>query len=178
VAAAPAARTTSAAGTHGLHAGAVKEHAGTQKAAAAHTEAPAHVHGEAHAHAQAHTAARMSAHVQAAAHRHVYANDLNGWIHESLAVMKAHHIPGSYSGLHRNIMRESSGNPDAKNGWDTNAQNGTPSIGLLQVIQPTFNAYHVSGTSDNIYQPVSNIVAAANYAAHTYGSINNVNGPY
>ncbi len=87
-------------------------------------------------------------------------------------------IPGSYNGLHRNIMRESTGNPNAINGWDINAQNGIPSIGLLQVIQPTFDAYHVSGTSTSIYDPVANITAAANYAADKYGSIDNVNGAY
>jgi hypothetical protein len=115
---------------------------------------------------------------RAAARKPVYANNLDGWIREALAVMKARGIPGSYEGLHRNIMRESTGNPRAKNGWDINAQNGTPSIGLLQVIQPTFNAYHVPGTPHDIYHPVSNITAAANYAADRYGSIDNVNGAY
>jgi aminopeptidase N len=107
-----------------------------------------------------------------------YANNLNGWINHALAIMKAKGIPGSYNGLYKNIMRESSGNPSAVNGWDVNAVNGTPSIGLLQVIQPTFNAYHVSGTSTNIYDPVANITAAANYAADKYGSIDNVNSAY
>ncbi|WP_369388404.1 transglycosylase SLT domain-containing protein [Streptomyces sp. CG1] len=107
-----------------------------------------------------------------------YANNLDGWIRQSLDVMKQHNIPGSYSGLHRNIIRESSGNPMAINNWDINAMNGIPSKGLLQVIQPTFNAYHVSGTSWNIYDPVANITAAANYAAHRYGSMDNVNSAY
>jgi len=107
-----------------------------------------------------------------------YANNLDGWIHQSLDIMAKKGIPGTYNGLYRNIMRESTGNPNAINGWDINAQNGTPSIGLLQVIQPTFNAYHVSGTSMNIYDPVANITAAANYAADKYGSIDNVNSAY
>ncbi|MET7290339.1 transglycosylase SLT domain-containing protein [Streptomyces sp. NPDC005573] len=107
-----------------------------------------------------------------------YSNSLDGWIRHSLDIMHAKGIPGSYSGLHRNIMRESSGNPMAINGWDINAINGIPSKGLLQVIQPTFNTYHVSGTSWNIYDPVANITAAANYAAHRYGSIDNVNSAY
>ncbi|MGW4566939.1 transglycosylase SLT domain-containing protein [Streptomyces sp. NPDC004561] len=107
-----------------------------------------------------------------------YANNLDGWINQALDIMKQHNIPGSYSGLHRNIMRESSGNPMAINNWDVNAANGIPSKGLLQVIQPTFNTYHVSGTSSNIYDPVANITAAANYAAHRYGSIDNVNSAY
>ncbi|MEU7580820.1 transglycosylase SLT domain-containing protein [Streptomyces sp. NPDC041068] len=115
---------------------------------------------------------------RAAARKPVYANNLDGWIRQSLDIMKSKGIPGSYEGLHRNIMRESTGNPNAMNGWDINAQNGTPSIGLLQVIQPTFDAYHVEGTSTNIYDPVANIVAAANYAADKYGSMDNVNGAY
>ncbi|WP_320781288.1 transglycosylase SLT domain-containing protein [Streptomyces sp. CRN 30] len=107
-----------------------------------------------------------------------YANNLNGWITEALDIMKAKKIPGSYNGLHKNIMRESSGNPKAINDWDINAINGIPSKGLLQVIPPTFKAYHVEGTSWNIYDPVANITAAANYAADKYGTIDNVNSAY
>ncbi|MFB7194726.1 hypothetical protein ACFCZZ_14515, partial [Streptomyces sp. NPDC056240] len=36
-------------------------------------------------------------------------NNVDGWINEALAIMKAKGIPGTYEGLHRNIMRESSG---------------------------------------------------------------------
>ncbi|MER6449702.1 peptidoglycan-binding protein [Streptomyces venezuelae] len=107
-----------------------------------------------------------------------YPNNLDGWIRESLAVMAKHGIPGSYNGIHRNVMRESSGNPLAINNWDINARNGIPSKGLLQVIDPTFRAYHVPGTSQNSYDPVANITAACNYAAARYGSIDNVNGAY
>ncbi|GHF64281.1 hypothetical protein GCM10018787_10750 [Streptomyces thermodiastaticus] len=107
-----------------------------------------------------------------------YPDNLDGWIRESLDIMRKHNIPGSYNGIHRNIMRESSGNPYAINNWDINARNGVPSKGLLQVIPPTFKAYHVPGTSWNIYDPVANITAACNYAAHRYGSMDNVNSAY
>ncbi|CAM5382455.1 Transglycosylase SLT domain-containing protein OS=Streptomyces fumanus OX=67302 GN=GCM10018772_64260 PE=4 SV=1 [Streptomyces fumanus] len=107
-----------------------------------------------------------------------YPDNLHGWITEALDIMKAKGIPGSYHGLHKNIMRESSGNPKAINDWDINAINGIPSKGLLQVIPPTFKAYHVAGTSWNIYDPVANITAAANYAADKYGTIDNVNSAY
>ncbi|MFI1159887.1 lytic transglycosylase [Streptomyces sioyaensis] len=107
-----------------------------------------------------------------------YPNNLDGWIRESLDVMAKKGIPGSYNGIHRNIIRESSGNPMAINLWDINAQNGIPSKGLLQVIAPTFQAYHVTGTSWNIYDPVANITAACNYAAAKYGSMDNVNSAY
>jgi LysM repeat protein len=107
-----------------------------------------------------------------------YGNNLDGWIRQALDIMHQHGIPGTYEGIHRNIMRESSGNPNAINNWDINAQNGTPSIGLLQVIKPTFDAYHVAGTAWSQYDPVANIVAACNYAADVYGSIDNVNSAY
>ncbi|CAL9604933.1 transglycosylase SLT domain-containing protein [Streptomyces sp. Tu 3180] len=107
-----------------------------------------------------------------------YGDNLDGWIRESLAIMKKHGIPGSYEGIHRNIMRESSGNPKAINLWDINARNGIPSKGLLQVIPPTFEAYHVPGTSKNIYDPVANITAACNYAADRYGTMDNVDSAY
>ncbi|MER7737952.1 transglycosylase SLT domain-containing protein [Streptomyces sp. NPDC096538] len=107
-----------------------------------------------------------------------YGNNLDGWIREAMSIMKKHGIPGSYEGIHRNIMRESSGNPKAINLWDINAQKGIPSKGLLQVIPPTFDAYHVKGTPKNIYDPVSNIVAACNYAADKYGTMDNVDSAY
>ncbi|MFH9422438.1 transglycosylase SLT domain-containing protein [Streptomyces sp. NPDC017529] len=123
-------------------------------------------------------AASRSADRAAAPAPKTYSNDLDGWIRESLDIMQKHGIPGSYDGLYRNIMRESTGNPQAVNGYDSNAQQGTPSKGLLQVIDPTFQAYHVEGTSWDIFDPVANIVAACNYAAATYGSMDNVNSAY
>ncbi|MFD5267300.1 transglycosylase SLT domain-containing protein [Streptomyces sp. NPDC058335] len=107
-----------------------------------------------------------------------YTNNLDGWIRESLAIMAEKGIPGTYNGIYRNIMRESSGNPNAINLWDSNAAAGIPSKGLLQVIDPTFAAYHVAGTAYDPYDPVANITAACNYAAHRYGSIDNVFGAY
>ncbi|NEB78662.1 transglycosylase SLT domain-containing protein [Streptomyces sp. SID14478] len=122
--------------------------------------------------------AQAAASVKSAAAGKSYANNLDGWIRQSLDIMKAKGIPGSYDGLYRNIMRESSGNPNAQNNTDINAQNGTPSKGLLQVIQPTFATYHVAGTSQSLTDPVANITAAANYAADRYGSIDNVDSAY
>ncbi|WP_409470280.1 transglycosylase SLT domain-containing protein [Streptomyces sp. HC307] len=107
-----------------------------------------------------------------------YSDNLDGWIRESLAIMAQHGIPGSYNGIYRNVMRESSGNPAAINNWDSNAAKGTPSKGLLQVIDPTFAAYHVPGTAYDPFDPVANITAACNYAADRYGSIDNVFGAY
>ena len=103
---------------------------------------------------------------------------VHNWINQSLEIMRTKGIPGSYDGIRKNLMRESSGNPNAINNWDSNAMKGIPSKGLLQVIDPTFKTYHVNGTSQNIYDPVANITAACNYAAHRYGSIDNVNSAY
>ncbi|MGW8377954.1 LysM peptidoglycan-binding domain-containing protein [Streptomyces sp. ODS28] len=112
------------------------------------------------------------------AQQSAYSDNLDGWIRESLDIMKQHGIPGSYEGIHRNIMRESGGDPRATNGYDSNAAAGTPSQGLLQVIAPTFAANHVPGTSQDPFDPVANITAACNYAAKQYGSIDNVSGAY
>ncbi|UNT00121.1 transglycosylase SLT domain-containing protein [Streptomyces tubbatahanensis] len=107
-----------------------------------------------------------------------YPDNLDGWIREAKAIMDKHGIPGSYDGIKRNIIRESAGDPNAVNNWDVNAQKGTPSRGLLQVIQPTFDQYHVKGTPDKLTDPVANIVAACNYAADRYGTMDNVDSAY
>ncbi|MGI5337515.1 transglycosylase SLT domain-containing protein [Streptomyces sp. CA-181903] len=114
----------------------------------------------------------------AAAAPKAYGDNLEGWISQALDIMKAKGIPASYDGVKRNIMRESTGNPRAINDWDVNAVNGVPSKGLLQIIDPTFKAYHVEGTSWDIWDPVANIVASCNYAADKYGSMDNVNSAY
>lgn len=107
-----------------------------------------------------------------------YPNNLDGWIREARSIMAKHGIVGSYDGIKRNIIRESGGDPNAVNDWDVNAKMGIPSKGLLQVIQPTFDQYHVDGTADKLTDPVANIVAACNYAMHRYGSMDNVDSAY
>ncbi|MFC9594143.1 transglycosylase SLT domain-containing protein [Streptomyces sp. NPDC056944] len=160
-----------------------KADAKAKAAAKAKADARAKAAAKAKAEAKAKAAAKKRAAEKAAASRSVartpvFANNLDGWIREALYIMDKHDIPGTYNGLHKNIMRESSGNPYAINNWDINAINGVPSKGLLQVIYPTFKAYHIPGTKFDQYDPVANIVAAANYAADRYGSIDNVNSAY
>ncbi|MFJ9420416.1 MULTISPECIES: transglycosylase SLT domain-containing protein [unclassified Streptomyces] len=161
-----------------------KAEAAAKKAAAekaAKAKAAAAAKAKAEKERQAKVAASRSSDRAAApkpAPKPVYPNNLDGWIRESLHVMGQKGIPGSYNGIYRNLMRESSGNPKAINLWDINAQNGIPSKGLLQVIDPTFKTYHVAGTSWDIYDPVANITAACNYAADKYGSMDNVNSAY
>lgn len=70
----------------------------------------------------------------------------------------------------RRMNQESGGDPGAINNWDVNAVNGTPSKGLMQVIDPTFQANKDPGY-DDIWDPESNIRASMNYAIRRYGSL-------
>ena len=80
--------------------------------------------------------------------------------------------PESYADLTlRRLNQESSGNPGIVNNWDINARNGTPSKGLMQVIDPTFRAYAMPGYNTNIFDPLSNILASMRYALARYGSL-------
>ncbi|MFE0533837.1 phage tail tape measure protein [Streptomyces nigra] len=73
--------------------------------------------------------------------------------------------------LLRRMNQESGGNPRAINNWDINAKNGTPSKGLMQVIDPTFNAYAGRLRSRGVWDPLANIYASLMYAAARYGSV-------
>lgn len=57
------------------------------------------------------------------------------------------------------MQTESGGNQYALNDWDSNWQKGTPSKGLMQVIDPTFAAYRWPGYVDDIWDPKANIAA-------------------
>ena len=80
---------------------------------------------------------------------------------------------GNLNALMNQMRTESNGNPKAINLWDPNAMKGTPSKGLLQVIDPTFRAYAMPGYNSDIYDPLSNILASIRYALATYGSLTN-----
>jgi hypothetical protein len=77
---------------------------------------------------------------------------------------------GDFQHLLQLAMNESGGNPNAINLWDSNAMAGIPSMGLMQTIQPTFDAYSLGGS---IWDPVANAVAAIRYMLDRYGSIQN-----
>jgi len=68
---------------------------------------------------------------------------------------------------------ESSGNPNVWNTTDINAQRGTPSGGLMQVIKPTFDSYALAPYNTNLLDPLSNILASIRYVLATYGSLAN-----
>ncbi|MDN2500931.1 DUF4226 domain-containing protein [Nocardia nova] len=100
------------------------------------------------------------------------------WIQQALSVLAAAGIDTSRidpEAIAIIIQHESGGDPSATNNWDSNAVNGTPSIGLMQTIGPTFNSYALPGHG-NIYDPVDNIVAGVRYAISRYGSVSNVPG--
>ncbi|MER7014565.1 phage tail tape measure protein [Saccharopolyspora sp. NPDC000359] len=80
--------------------------------------------------------------------------------------------PADYLGITlRRMNQESGGNPNAINRWDVNAQRGTPSVGLMQVIGPTFARYRDPRAAANIYDPLANILASMRYALARYGSL-------
>ena len=100
------------------------------------------------------------------------------WISQAQAILEQAGVPLSKMNAQdiATIIRfESSGNPNAQNNWDSNAAAGHPSIGLMQTIGPTFNAYKLPG-HDNIRDPIDNIIAGVRYAISRYGSISNVPG--
>lgn len=95
------------------------------------------------------------------------------WRNVAIRALK---MTGQYSTANLNALlnqmrTESNGNPKAINNWDINAKNGTPSKGLLQVIDPTFRQYAMPGFNSNIFDPLSNILASIRYALSRYGSL-------
>jgi hypothetical protein len=93
---------------------------------------------------------------------------LDDWI--SVALVKLD-LPQSYApGVKSIIMKESQGNPDAVNRWDSNALAGRPSQGLMQTIPSTFRAYVLPELAHlPITNPVANITAGLRYMIANYG---------
>ncbi|WP_262340216.1 NlpC/P60 family protein, partial [Lactiplantibacillus plantarum] len=67
------------------------------------------------------------------------------------------------------IARESNGDPSVVNNWDSNAKMGIPSKGLVQTIQPTFDAYKFSG-HNNPLNGYDDLLAGIHYMKAKYGS--------
>ncbi|MCG8919694.1 transglycosylase SLT domain-containing protein, partial [Actinokineospora sp. PR83] len=104
--------------------------------------------------------------------------DVQEWIRQAIAELRARGINVSDADaqtIWEIIQHESGGNPNAINNWDSNAAKGTPSKGLMQTIDPTFESYKLPG-HNNIWNPVDNICAGVNYAIQRYGSLANVPG--
>jgi uncharacterized protein YukE len=100
------------------------------------------------------------------------------WIRQATAILAQHGVPTDKMNpddIATIIDHESGGDPDASNGWDSNAAKGTPSEGLMQTIGPTFDANKLPGHGD-IHDPVDNIIAGVRYAIERYGSVSHVPG--
>lgn len=94
------------------------------------------------------------------------------WRESVVRALKANGIePNDFrvSKILATIQRESGGDPNVQNNWDSNARAGTPSIGLMQTIGPTFNDYKHPG-HNNIRNGYDNLLAAINYIKHRYGT--------
>lgn len=79
--------------------------------------------------------------------------------------------PRNLASLLRRMGQESGYNPRAINNWDSNAKAGTPSKGLMQVIDPTFRAYRDGRAPNDIWDPLANILASIHYTKARYGSL-------
>lgn len=97
---------------------------------------------------------------------------VNRWRKTAIKALK---MTNQYSKKDLNLLMnqmksESNGNPKAINNWDSNARRGTPSKGLMQVIDPTFQSNKYPGHG-NIWKPLDNILAAIRYTKKQYGSL-------
>lgn len=95
------------------------------------------------------------------------------WIVQGLSIVGQGGNQAWINGLYTIAMRESGGNPRAINLWDSNAAKGTPSKGLLQFIDPTFNAHALAPYTD-IWNPIHQVVADWFYIRSRYGDISKV----
>lgn len=93
------------------------------------------------------------------------------WRSVALTALAMAGQPASWIGsLLRRMNQESGGNPRAINLWDSNAAAGIPSKGLMQTIQPTFDAYAGMLRPRGVWDPLANIYAAIRYTVARYGS--------
>jgi hypothetical protein len=118
-----------------------------------------------------------------------YYSQVSRWGELVLGVMTELNIdPYYFPGILAQIQQESAGNPGAVNGWDFNARMGYASMGLLQVIAPTYRAHarpgyqgtltYVGVPGTGIWQqfaspwqthPYTNLYAALRYVISRYG---------
>jgi len=98
------------------------------------------------------------------------------WITDALAILYANGTPRVASDatiISWMVYGESSGNPRAINLVDSNFKAGHPSKGLIQTIDSTFQAYRLPSLPNDVYDPVSNIVAGVRYNISRYHSMEN-----
>ncbi len=93
----------------------------------------------------------------------------SGYTNARNAILKAQAILGGRyrspfitNEMLRVAKRESNYTSDAVNNWDINAQRGTPSKGMFQMIEPSFRAYAIRGHG-NILNSVDEAISAMRY---------------
>ena len=97
----------------------------------------------------------------------------DGWWNAAVAINPA---MAPYKQVAATVAQHESGfNPSVVNNWDSNAQAGTPSAGLMQFIQPTFSAYQWPGFG-NWTGAVDQLLAWWNYVNARYGGPFNIPG--
>lgn len=91
--------------------------------------------------------------------------------------------PASLAGITLKRMgQESGGSAGIVNRWDSNWKAGHPSVGLMQVIRGTYNAYKHPKYDKGPYKygvsvnPLANILASMRYARSVYGSLSRAYG--
>ena len=90
-------------------------------------------------------------------------------------VLRAMGLPSHWDNITLSQMQiESGGDAQAINLTDSNAAKGTPSKGLMQVIDPTFDLMYSmfgpkTGYAKDVWNPHSNIAAGLQWAVHKYG---------
>jgi hypothetical protein len=102
--------------------------------------------------------------------------DVKQWVDQAAAELEKegiHLTDADKQALYARINQESGGDPNAINNWDSNAAKGTPSKGILQTIDSTFNSFKSPG-HDDIWNPVDNIMAAVKYMYDRYGGPQNL----
>ncbi|SCQ79538.1 tape measure protein [Propionibacterium freudenreichii] len=97
----------------------------------------------------------------------------DGWWNAAVAINPE---MAPYKQIAATVAQNESGfNPNVMNNWDSNAAAGTPSGGLMQFIQPTFEAYRWPGF-DNWMGAVDQILAWWKYVNARYGGPFNIPG--
>lgn len=111
--------------------------------------------------------------VPAQAAEHVYNPSLGveQWDSTILQALEMMGLPASNLARTREQVNiESGGDPEAINLWDINAQNGDPSIGLLQVIKKTFDAMvHPLLADRGQTDPLASLTAGLGWVVNRWG---------
>jgi SLT domain-containing protein len=99
------------------------------------------------------------------------------WRTTGVAALAAEGRPATEIGpLLAQMTTESGGNPTVVNTWDSNWAAGTPSVGLMQVIGPTYSTYKDARFDKGPYEygvsvdPMANITSAIRYTVAAYGN--------